>query len=221
MEERLIRLFGIENLSLLKTKNILLVGIGGVGSFCFETLIRCGINNITVIDFDTYEESNLNRQLYALHSTIGKKKIDTALERAKDINPNCNIIVYDEFLDINSNLDFSKYDYIIDACDSVPAKVNIILKAKEYGIKVISSLGIGNRVRPEMVKISTLKESLSDPLGKKLNHYLVKKYNFLDDVVVVKSSEKPIKSEPVSSYVCVTSIAGILLADYVIKDIIK
>lgn len=221
MEERLIRLFGIENLSLLKTKNILLVGIGGVGSFCFETLIRCGINNITVIDFDVYEESNLNRQLYALHSTIGKKKIDTALERTKDINPNCNIIVYDEFLDINSNLDFSKYDYIIDACDSVPAKVNIILKAKEYGIKVISSLGIGNRVRPEMVQISTLKESLSDPLGKKLNHYLVKKYNFLEDVVVVKSTEKPIKSEPVSSYVCVTSIAGILLADYVIKDIIK
>lgn len=75
MEERLIRLFGIENVSLLKTKNILLVGIGGVGSFCFETLIRCGINNITVIDFDVYEESNLNRQLYALHSTIGKKRL--------------------------------------------------------------------------------------------------------------------------------------------------
>lgn len=221
MEERLINLFGLKNLQKLKSKNILLVGIGGVGSFCFETLVRSGIENITVIDFDTYEESNLNRQLYALHSTIGLKKIDTAMQRAKDINPNVNIIIYDEFLDLNSNIDFSKYDYIIDACDSVPAKVNIILRAYKENVKIISSLGIGNRVKPDMVKISTLKESLKDPLGKKLNHYLVKKYNFLEDIPVVKSDEKPIKSNPISSYVCVTSIAGILLADFVIKDIIK
>ena len=221
MEDRLINLFGLDNLNKLKTKNILLIGIGGVGSFCFETLVRSGIENITVIDFDTYEESNLNRQLYALHSTIGMKKIDTALQRAKDINPKAKITIYDEFLNIDSNLDLKIYDYIIDACDSVPAKVNIILKAYKENIKIISSLGIGNRVKPEMIKISTLKKSLSDPLGKKLNHYLVKKYNFLEDIPVVKSDEKPIKSSKVSSYVCVTSIAGILLADYVIKDIIN
>lgn len=171
MKERLINLFGESNLEKIKNAHILLVGIGGVGSFCFETLIRCGVENITVIDFDTYEESNLNRQLYATIDTLGKKKIDTALIRAKSINENVNINVLDTFLDFNSDFDFSSYDYIIDACDSVPAKANLIINAKKYNKKIIVSLGIGNRVCPELVCKSTLKESLFDPLGKKLNHY--------------------------------------------------
>ena len=99
MKERLINLFGENNLEKIKNAHILLVGIGGVGSFCFETLIRCGAENITVIDFDTYEESNLNRQLYATLDTLGKKKIDTALARAKSINENVNINVLEAFLD--------------------------------------------------------------------------------------------------------------------------
>ena len=132
MKERLINQFGESNLEKIKNAHILLVGIGGVGSFCFETLIRCGVENITVIDFDTYEESNLNRQLYATIDTLGKKKIDTALARAKSINENVNINVLDTFLDFNSDFDFSSYDYIIDACDSVPANANLILNAKKY-----------------------------------------------------------------------------------------
>ena len=106
MKERLINLFGESNLKKIKNTHILLVGIGGVGSFCFETLIRCGVENITVIDFDTYEESNLNRQLYATLDSLGKKKIDTALARAKSINENVNINVLDTFLDFNSDFDF-------------------------------------------------------------------------------------------------------------------
>ena len=140
MKERLINLFGESNLEKIKNAHILLVGIGGVGSFCFETLIRCGVENITVIDFDTYEESNLNRQLYATIDTLGKKKIDTALARAKSINENVNINVLDTFLDFNSDFDFSSYDYIIDACDSVPAKANLILNAKKYNKKIIVSV---------------------------------------------------------------------------------
>lgn len=221
MKERLINLFGENNLEKIKNAHILLVGIGGVGSFCFETLIRCGVENITVIDFDTYEESNLNRQLYATIDTLGKKKIDTALIRAKSINENVNINVLDTFLDFNSDFDFSSYDYIIDACDSVSAKANLIINAKKYNKKIIVSLGIGNRVCPELVCKSTLKESLSDPLGKKLNHYLIKKCEFFDNVNVICSKEKPIKSQPISSYVCTTSVAGIYLSDYVIKDIIN
>ena len=131
MKERLINLFGESNLEKIKNAHILLVGIGGVGSFCFETLIRCGVENITVIDFDTYEESNLNTQLYATIDTLGKKKIDTALIRAKSINENVNINVLDTFLDFNSDFDFSSYDYIIDACDSVPAKANLIINAQK------------------------------------------------------------------------------------------
>lgn len=221
MKERLINLFGESNLEKIKNVHILLVGIGGVGSFCFETLIRCGVENITVIDFDTYEESNLNRQLYATIDTLGKKKIDTALIRAKSINENVNINVLDTFLDFNSDFDFSSYDYIIDACDSVSAKANLIINAKKYNKKIIVSLGIGNRVCPELVCKSTLKESLFDPLGKKLNHYLIKKCEFFDNVNVICSKEKPIKSQPISSYVCTTSVAGIYLSDYVIKDIIN
>ena len=221
MKERLINLFGENNLEKIKNAHILLVGIGGVGSFCFETLIRCGVENITVIDFDTYEESNLNRQLYATLDTLGKKKIDTALARAKSINENVNINVLDTFLDFNSDFDFSSYDYIIDACDSVPTKANLIINAKKYNKKIIVSLGIGNRVCPELVCKSTLKENLSDPLGKKLNHYLIKKCEFFDNVNVICSKEKPIKSQPISSYVCTTSVAGIYLSDYVIKDIIN
>ena len=137
MKERLINLFGESNLKKIKNTHILLVGIGGVGSFCFETLIRCGVENITVIDFDTYEESNLNRQLYATLDSLGKKKIDTALARAKSINENVNINVLDTFLDFNSDFDFSSYDYIIDACDSVPAKANLIINAKKYNKKII------------------------------------------------------------------------------------
>ena len=221
MKERLINLFGESKLEKIKNAHILLVGIGGVGSFCFETLIRCGVENITVIDFDTYEESNLNRQLYATIDTLGKKKIDTALIRAKSINENVNINVLDTFLDFNSDFDFSSYDYIIDACDSVSAKANLIINAKKYNKKIIVSLGIGNRVCPELVCKSTLKESLFDPLGKKLNHYLIKKCEFFDNVNVICSKEKPIKSQPISSYVCTTSVAGIYLSDYVIKDIIN
>ena len=110
---------------------------------------------------------------------------------------------------------------MINACDSVPAKANLILNAKKYNKKIIVSLGIGNRVCPELVCKSTLKENLSDPLGKKLHHYLIKKCEFFDDVNVICSKEKPIKSQPISSYVCTTSVAGIYLSDYVIKDIIN
>ena len=176
---------------------------------------------IIIVDSDTIDESNLNRQLYATLDTLGKKKIDTALARAKSINENVNINVLDTFLDFNSDFDFSSYDYIIDACDSVPAKANLIINAKKYNKKIIVSLGIGNRVCPELVCKSTLKESLSDPLGKKLNHYLIKKCEFFDNVNVICSKEKPIKSQPISSYVCTTSVAGIYLSDYVIKDIIN
>lgn len=220
MHERLLNLFSKEKLDKLGTKNILLVGIGGVGSFCFESLIRSGIKNITVIDFDIYEESNLNRQLYATKKTIDTLKIESAIKRANEIDENIQINVLAERLDNNSNIDFSKYDYIIDACDSVPAKALLIIEAFKHNIKIISSLGIGNRVSPKNVQISTLKSSLKDPLGKKLNHYLIKN-GFNKDVPVVMSDEVPIKSKVIASYVCVTSVAGIMLADYVIKDIIN
>ena len=215
MYERLNKLINYEKLSKV---NILLVGIGGVGSACFEVLIRSGIQNITIID--TYEESNLNRQLNSSIDVIGKKKVEVLYNHAKSINPNINLEVRDEYINLNSIIDYKKYDFIIDACDSIEAKILLITKADENNVRIISSLGVGNRVKPSDLSINTLNKTVNDPLGKKLRQNL-RKINFYDDVVVVSSKELPIKKTPVSSYIGVSSYAGILLADYVIKEVIK
>lgn len=220
MYNRLDGIFSETDLERLNNTNILLVGIGGVGSFCFEALIRTGIKNITIIDYDTYEKSNLNRQLYATLSTLNNKKIEIALNHAKDIAKDLNIETMDTFLDKDTNINYKKYNYIIDACDSIPAKVNMITNAKKNGIKIISSLGVGNRKEPSKLSVTALKMVSHDPLGKKLKHELFKS-GFDGDVTVVASNEVPIKHMPVSSYIGVTAYAGLLLADAVIKDIIN
>ncbi len=215
MNERLVKLINVDN---LKDKNILLVGVGGVGSFCFEVLIRSGIKNITIIDFDTYEESNINRQLNSSLNTIGLYKVDVLYNHAKEIDPNINVTISKEKLDSNSNIDFKKFDYVIDACDSVDAKINIITNALKNDVKVISSMGIGNRVIPGHVSVIPFKKVNGDPLAKKVRNEL-KKANFDGNFMCVASDEVPIKSNPISSYISVTSYAGILLADYVIKEL--
>ena len=215
MNERLIKLLNIDK---LKDKNILLVGVGGVGSFCFETLIRSGIKNITIIDFDKYEISNINRQLNSSLDTIGKYKVDVLKEHALTIDGNINVNISHERIDKNSSINYKNYDYIIDACDSIDAKVNIITNAIKNNIKVISSMGIGNRIDSSKLKIMRFKKVNGDPLAKKLR-MTFKNINFNNDFMCVASEEQPIKSLPISSYIAVTSYAGILLADYVIKEL--
>lgn len=215
MYERLKGLFNIDNFDDI---NILLVGVGGVGSVCFEVLIRSGIRNITIIDFDSYEESNLNRQLHSNKNNIGLKKVDVLKEYARNINGNINVVTKDEFINADSIIDYEKYDYIIDACDSINAKVLLITKAKEYNIPIISSLGVGNRKNPSDLIVTKLSKTSGDPLGKKLK-YELKKVGFTKDLKVIFSKESPIKANPVSSYIGVSAYAGILLADTVIKDL--
>lgn len=218
MYERLNGLFSDNQINRLNETNILLVGVGGVGSVCFEILIRSGIKNITIIDFDTYEESNLNRQLHSNIDVIGCKKVDGLKKYAQNINKSINVVTINEFLNKESKLDYEKYDYIIDACDSIEAKVLLITKAKEYNKKIICALGVGNRVEPNKLSVNTLRKTIGDPLGKKLRHEL-NKISFEGDVKVISSSELPIKANPVSSYMSVSAYAGILLADAVIKDL--
>lgn len=220
MEERLINLFGKDNIEKIKKTNVLLVGVGGVGSVCFETLIRCGIKNITIIDFDTYEESNLNRQIHSNIKNIGMKKVDVLKEYAQNIDQNINITTLDTYLDDTSQLDFSKYDFIIDACDSIKAKYFLIKESIKNNINIICSLGVGNRKDSTKLEITTLRKTVNDPLGKKLRHYLNKE-GIKEDVKVVSSKELPIKSNPISSYIAVSAHAGLLLADYVIKEVTK
>ena len=219
MYERIKDLFN-GNLERLFNKNILLVGVGGVGSVCFEILIRSGIKNITIIDFDHYEESNLNRQLHSNKNNIGNKKVNVLKEYASSINSDIKVEIVDDFINKDSIIDYSKYDYIIDACDSIEAKVLLITKAHEYNKKIISSLGVGNRIDPTKLKVTTIDKTAGDPLAKKLR-YELKKAGFIKKVKVVASEELPIKLNPVSSYMGVSAYAGILLADVVIKDLIN
>lgn len=220
MYDRLYGLFGEDKLNILADKKILLVGVGGVGSGVFEVLIRSGIKNITIIDFDTYEKSNLNRQLNSLEDVIGKKKVEVMKKHAKMINPSINVIALDEYLKEDSDIDLKEFDFIIDACDSVNAKAMLIEKAFANNVRIITSLGVGNRVNPTQFTITKLDKVTSDPLGKKLRNYL-KKANFNEEVIVLASKEVPIKSNPVSSYIAVSLTAGILIADYVIKELLK
>jgi tRNA A37 threonylcarbamoyladenosine dehydratase len=217
MYERIKDLLDLEK---LKKANILLVGVGGVGSACFEVLIRSGVQNITIIDFDSYEDSNLNRQLNSNLNVIGKKKVEVLYNHAKSINKDINIEIRDEFLKKDSIINYKKYDYIIDACDSIEAKILLITKAYENDVKIVSSLGVGNRVNPSDLSINTLNKTVNDPLGKKLRQNL-RKIGFKSDVKVVSSKELPIKKTPVSSFIGVSSYAGILLADFVIKEVVN
>lgn len=215
-------LIGNHNLDIITNIKVLVVGIGGVGGQALEMLVRCGVENITIVDYDTFEESNLNRQILSLTSNIGQKKIDVAKKRALEINSRCKINTILEKVDSNmlNNLP-SNFDYIIDACDDLQAKVALVKYAVKNNVKIISCCGTGNRVNPEKLKISNIWKTEYDPLAKKFRSELRKeKINY--KLPVVFSSEQPIKTNGViGSLATVPNSAGILLASYVINDVIS
>lgn len=222
MFERLINLIGKDNLDNLNKAHILLVGVGGVGGFALEALVRSGISNITIIDGDIIDISNLNRQIISNHNNIGNKKVNEAVLRAKSINSSINITSYDKFLN-EANIDKIKgdYDYIIDACDDVKAKILLIKYANAHNIKIISILGTGKRLNPSEVKITRLDKTINDPLAKKMRSIL-KKENINLKVPVVYSESLPLNNDiTISSSIFVPATAGIMSAYYVINDIIK
>ena len=220
MFERTINLIGTDNFNKISNLNILLVGLGGVGSFVFESLIRAGVNNLTIVDYDVVTLSNINRQLVANLNTIGRKKIDVATEHAKEINNKINIKALDiKITSENINNLKSDYDFIVDACDSIDAKISLIKFAKEHNIKIISSMGMGNRLKPQNIKISSLNKTINDPLAKKLRNIL-RKENINLNIPVVFSEELPIKKDAINSLVTVPSIAGIYITSYIINSVI-
>ncbi|MBQ9013411.1 MAG: ThiF family adenylyltransferase [Bacilli bacterium] len=222
-DSRTIKLIGEENNKMLKSKNILLVGLGGVGGSTFEMLIRSGINNITIIDFDKFEESNLNRQILSDSSNISLYKVDVAKKRASLINKECNVLAYNSKIDeefiknINTN-----YDYIIDAIDDIKAKVLLVKFATSNNIKIISSCGTGNRLNPEKLYITNIWKTSNDPLARKLR-YLLRKEKISYKLPVVSSKELPLikTNNFVGSMAMVPNSAGIMLASYVINDILR
>lgn len=224
MFERIVSLVGENNLNKLKNINVLLVGAGGVGGSALETLVRSGIKKITVIDFDTVDISNLNRQVITNYKNVGNKKVDVAVSFVKNINPECNIKTYDLFLD-ESNIDdifnINNYDFVIDACDSVKTKKLIISKCLKRKIKFISCMGTGNKLDPTKLEITDIRKTVNDPLARIIRKY-VKDLKIKDKVMVVSSSEVPLKKDKtVFSMSMVPNSAGILLATYVIRETIN
>ncbi len=232
-------LLSSEGVTLIKTKHVAVFGLGGVGSYVVETLARSGIEHFTLIDNDTISISNLNRQLYALTSTINQKKVEVAKNRTLDINPLCQIQIYDTFVTKENidTFDFTTFDYIVDAIDTVSAKLLLIEKAKLHNIPIISSMGTGNKLDPTKFIITDIKKTKICPLARVMR-YELKKRN-ITDVKVLYSTEIPIdlsksileqkllqeenttKHQIPGSVAFVPSIAGIEIAREVIFDLLK
>ena len=221
-------LIGKENLDKLKNTHIALFGLGGVGGQLIN-LIRCGVGHIDLYDGDVISESNINRQVLANHSTIGRSKVDVAKEMILDINPECVVNTFNKFFfkeDIEK-IDFSKYQYVIDCIDTVSTKIAIIKKCDELKVNLISCLGTGNKIDASKLEITDIYKTSVCPLAKVLRHEL-KKLG-IKKLKVCYSKETPIKVVADSSngrhspgsMVFVPAVAGLLIGNEIIKDIIK
>ena len=223
MFERLELLIGKDNLKKIKNTRVLVIGLGGVGGILTETLVRNGIENIIIVDNDKVDITNKNRQVLALDSTVGKKKTDVMKERLLDINKECNITCISEFIDANNiGLLFdNSVDYVIDACDTVNTKILLIEECLNRNIKVVSSMGMGKKTDLSKLKMMDIRKTSYDKLAKIVRKRL-KDDGINEKIMVLCSDEEPIDTkENIGSYSPLTSYAGLLLADYVIKDIIE
>lgn len=222
MLERLEILVGKENVNKIKSKNIAVIGVGGVGGYVVESLVRSGVENITIIDYDKIDVTNKNRQIIALDSTIGMKKVDAFEERIKSINFNCKVKKLDYFLD-ESNIDIlNGYDYVIDSCDSILTKFEIIKYCLDNNICFISCMGTGKRLNPSLLNITDLMKTEYDPLAKRLRK-MVRDAKINKKIPVVCSTEVPRKQDTnvIGSNSFVPATAGLLITSYIVNDIIK
>ena len=228
--ERQITLLGEEETERLSGSAVMIFGIGGVGSYAAEAIARCGVGKMVIVDFDTVSLSNINRQLYALHSTVGMLKTEVARERILDINPNCNVSIISSFA-TKENIDLfftQKYDFCIDAIDDTNAKTAIAVKCEETGIPLIASMGTGAKLSGEFFRITDISKTEYCPLCRVMR----KKYRDagLKKVTVLYSPESPEspkfvpqnvdkKRLPPSSISFIPSQAGLRIAEFTIKQL--
>lgn len=224
-------LIGKDSLEKLKKSKVAVIGLGGVGSFVLEALARSGIQNFLLLDNDCISESNINRQNLALYSTLGQAKTLVAKQRVLEINPEANCELYSVFYgkETAASVDFSKYDFIADAIDNVTAKIILAEQAKKLNIPIISSMGTGNKLHPEMFKIADISKTKVCPLARVMRHEL--KARGINNYTVVYSEELPITSsffaktnstKPIPASISfVPATAGLLMASYIIQKIIE
>lgn len=220
MFERLITLIGEDNVNKLKKANVLIVGLGGVGGYALETLVRSGIYNLTIVDGDIVELSNLNRQIISKRDVIGRPKALVAQARTLEINPDVNLRVINEFIseDNFSLLNIDSFDYVIDACDDLNLKILLIKNADKY--KLISSMGTANKMDMTRFKITTVDKTSYDPLAKIIRKK-IKEEKIRTKFKVVSSDEKVMKNgTKLGTIAYMPAVSGLLCASYVINDII-
>lgn len=229
-------LYGEEALERFKSSRVAVFGIGGVGGYAAEALARTGIGTLDLIDKDTVSITNLNRQIIALHSTVGRSKVEVMKERIADINPDCNVNCYELFFneDTLGEFDFQSYDYVIDAIDTVKSKILLAVYCTEHNIPLISSMGAGNKLDPSAFQVADLSKTSVDPLAKVMRKELGKRG--IKHLTVVYSKEQPVKAELESvkhllseedlnkrtlpaSNAFVPSAAGLIIASKVINDL--
>lgn len=223
MFDRLELLLGKENLEILKNKKVLIIGLGGVGGYVVESLVRSGIENITLVDYDKVDITNINRQIIALNSNIGKYKTELFKERILDINPNCKVTIKNLFLkEENIEEIIDDFDFVIDACDTVNTKKAIIKICIKKNIKFISSMGTGNKIDPNKLEIVDIRKTSYDPLAKIIRKF-IREEHINEKIMVLTSSEQPIKSNisTIPSAIFVPASAGLLIGSYVIKELLK
>ena len=231
MSDKFVRtrnLIGDEAMEKLANSRVAVFGIGGVGGHVVEALVRSGVGAVDLIDRDTVAESNINRQIIATISNVGKYKVDAMRERIADINPDCKVESYPCFYlpDTKEEFDFSNYDYVVDAVDTVTAKLTLVCEAKEKGVPIISSMGAGNKLNPAMFEVADIYKTSVCPLAKVMRRELKKRG--IKNLKVVYSKEEAIKPDNASgeervpgSTAFVPSVAGLIIASEVIKDLIK
>lgn len=222
MFERLIGLIGEEKLKEIERKKVLLIGVGGVGSYALEALIRNGFYDITIVDFDIIDLSNLNRQLITDSTNIGKFKVDEAKKRALLINPNIKIQTINEKLNKENlkNLLNQNFDYIIDACDTLDVKFALMENSIHYSYKLISSMGTAKKIDPTKLEITTLDKTNNDPIARLLRNK-VRKAHVNKKIYVVSSTEVPKQINMLGTANLVPSVAGLLCVSFIFNDIIK
>ena len=218
------RLIGKENLEKLSKAKVAVFGIGGVGSFVVEGLARAGVGNLLLVDNDTIDITNINRQIHANVNTVGKNKVDVMKERILSINPEAKVETSTEFFMPGSKLIDNSLDYIVDAIDTVTGKIELVCKANEFNIPIISAMGTGNKLDPTKFEVADIYKTSVCPLAKVMRKEL--RTRGISKLKVVYSKEEPIKPKDgdyktPASISFVPSVAGLIIAGEVIKDIIN
>ena len=215
-------MLGTEAVEKLKGAHVAVFGVGGVGGFTVEALARAGVGKITLIDSDRVAVSNINRQIIATQSTVGMYKTEAMRERIRDINPECEVIIYNQFYSEEAPVSLDGIDYVADCIDSVRSKLHLITEATNSGVRVISSMGAGNKLDPTRFTVADISKTHTDPLAKVIRTELRKRG--INHLKVVFSDEPPINpsgERTPGSISFVPSVVGLIIAGEIIKDIVK